>query len=74
MPEPTLSELDQRLKQLQDQVAGGASASNLPVPVGQTNSQAGRWKRGQGRSCLGAPFVSLAVPTRALASVHPFAP
>ena len=37
MPEPTLSEIDERLKQLQAQITGAGSASNLPVPVGQTS-------------------------------------
>ncbi len=35
MPEPTLSELDERLKQLQAQISGAGTASNLPVPAGQ---------------------------------------
>jgi hypothetical protein len=37
MPEPTLSELDERLKQLQAQINGAGTASNLPVPVGQAH-------------------------------------
>lgn len=41
MPEPTLSELDERLKTLQAQINGAGLASNLPVPLGEGASQVG---------------------------------
>lgn len=35
MPESTLSELDERLKQLEAQINGAGTASHLPVPIDQ---------------------------------------
>jgi hypothetical protein len=39
MPEPSLSELDDRLKQLQAQLSAARSTSNLPVPVEDASAQ-----------------------------------
>ncbi len=41
MLEPTLSELDERLTKLQAQIDSAGTSINLPVPVGQSTSQAG---------------------------------
>lgn len=39
MPEPTLSELDERLKQLQAQINAAGTASNLPVAIEEATTQ-----------------------------------
>ena len=42
MPEPTLSEIEDRLKQLQAQIEAVGSTANLPAPIDQTASQTGK--------------------------------
>lgn len=41
MPEPTLSELDERLTKLQAQIDGAGASANPPVSLGKGTSQAG---------------------------------